>query len=236
MLLRTFAILLGAATLPLVAQTRPEGSAPIPFDQVNPAFRLDAQEVVTKAHFSFQARTQPRKVRVATMERIFDHPRMGVAMWRGCGFVPEFSAFVHPDGSWSLDDGRGLKATLWPILQRPGHRIYYVEGLVESGRLKNPWDVRARMITSYRYWEEKGRYVSYLQSWTQLDSSLLGFAARPFHGFIKGRQEQFIEYINANIANFGEFAELAPQDFVGPLKQGGDPLALREFEQQFVRK
>ncbi len=233
MLLRTLTILLGVA--PLAAQTRPGTSGQLPFAQLAPAFRLDAQEVVAKAHFSFQARTQPRRVRVATMEKIFDHPRMGVAMWR-CGFVPEFSAFVHPDGSWSLDDGRGLKATLWLILQRPGHRVYFVEGLVEKGRLKNPFAVRARMLTSYRYWEEQGRFVSHLQSWTQLDSSLLGFAARPFHGYLKGRQEQFIEYINANIATFGEFADLAPMDFMGPLKQNGDPLALREFEQQFVRK
>lgn len=227
MLIRTLAILLGSISI---------AGAQVPFAQLAPAFRLDAQEVLAKAHFSFQARTQPRRVRVATMERIFDHPRMGVAMWRGCGFVPEFSAFVHPDGSWSLDDGRGLKATLWLILQRPGHRVYFVEGLVEKGRLKNPFAVRARMLTSYRYWEEQGRFVSHLQSWTQLDSSLLGFAARPFHGYLKGRQEQFIEYINANIATFGEFADLAPLDFMGPLKQDGDPLALREFEQQFVRK
>lgn len=234
--LRPLASILGPASLlvaPLLAQSRPE---PIPFDQLMPAFRLDAREVVAKAHFSFQARTQPRRVRVGTMERIFDHPRMGVAMWRGCGFVPEFSAFVHPDGSWSLDDGRGLKATLWAIHQRPGHRIYYVEGLVEAGRLKNPFDIRARMIASYRYWEEQGRYISHLQSWTQLDSSLLGFAARPFLGFIKGRQEQFIEYVTSNIATFGEFAELRPGDFVSPLNHGGDAIALREFEQQFMRK
>ncbi len=218
---------------PLVGQTPAE---PIPYDQLLPAFRLEAREVVAKAHFSFQARTQPRRVRVGTMERIFDHPRMGVAMWRGCGFVPDFSAFLHGDASWSLDDGRGLKATLWPIFQRSGHRIYYVEGLVESGRLKNPFDVRARMIVSYRYWEEQGRYISHLQSWTQLDSSLLGFAARPFLGFIKGRQEQFIEYVTSNIATFGEFAELRPVDFVGPLNRGGDAFALREFEQQFMRK
>ncbi len=223
-------ILLGTL-LPLAAQT-----PALPFEQLAPGFRWDAQEVVAKAHFSFQARTQPRKARVGTMEKIFDHPRMGVAMWRGCGFVPEFSAFVHSDGSWSLDDGRGLKATLWLILRRPGQRVYFVEGLVESGRLKNPFDVKARMVTSYRYWEENGRFVSHLQSWTQLDSSLLGFAARPFHGFIKSRQEQFIEYINANIANFGEFAELAPQDFTGLLKRDGDSLALKEFEAQFARK
>jgi hypothetical protein len=92
------------------------------------------------------------------------------------------------------------------------------------------------MIASYHYWEEQGRYVSHLQSWTQLDSSLLGFAARPFLGFIKGRQEQFIEYVTSNIAHFGEFAELRPLDFVAPLAQGGDPRALTEFQQQFMRK
>jgi len=211
-------------------------SAQVPLQEVNPAFRLDVQEIVTKAHFAFQARTQPRKVRLATMERIFEHPRLGVAVWRTCGFVPEFQAFTHLDGSFSLDDGRGLKATLWLVAQKPGQRIYLVEGLVEKGRLKNPFEVRARMVTIYRYWEEQGRYVSHLQTWTQLDSSLLGFAAKPFHGYLKSRQEQFIEYVNANIASFGEFADLRPHDFEPLIRRDGDARALREFEQIFLRK
>ena len=209
--------------------------AQVPLAEVAPPFRLDVQEVVAKAHFAFQARTQPRKVRMATMERIFDHPRLGVALWRGCGFVPDFQAFMQTDGGFSLDDGRGLKATLWLVAQKPGQRIYLVEGTVEKGRLKNPFEVRARMVTVYRYWEEHGRYVSHLQTWTQLDSSLLGFAAKPFHGYLKGRQEQFIEYVNANIAGFGEFADLRPGDFEPLLRRDGDLRALREFEQAFAR-
>lgn len=210
--------------------------AQVPLQDVNPAFRLDVQDVVARSHFAFQARTQPRKVRLATMERIFDHPRLGVAVWRTCGFVPEFQAFTAVEGGFSLDDGKGLKATLWLVAQKPGLRIYLVEGTVEKGRLKNPFEVRARMVTIYRYWEEQGRYVSHLQTLTQLDSSLLGFAARPFHGYLKGRQEQFIEYVNANIASFGEFADLRPGDFEPLIRRDGDPRALREFEQIFQRK
>ncbi len=210
--------------------------AQVPLQEVDPGFRWDVQEVVSRSHFAFQARTQPRKVRLGTMEQIFDHPRLGVAVWRTCGFVPEFQAFTHPDGSFSLDDGRGLKATLWCVGRKPGQRIYFVEGTVEKGRLKNPFEVKARMVTIYRYWEEQGRYVSHLQTWTQLDSSLLGFAAKPFHGYLKGRQEQFIEYVNANIAGFGEFADLRPGDFEPLIRRDGDLRALREFEQIFVRK
>ena len=57
--------------------------------------------------------------------------------------------------------------------------------------------------------------------------------ARPFRGYIKGRQDEFIAYINGNVATFGEFAELNPRDFQGPLRRDGDPMALREFEALF---
>ncbi|MEI6473228.1 MAG: hypothetical protein WCO20_11355, partial [Holophagaceae bacterium] len=59
---------------------------------------------------------------------------------------------------------------------------------------------------------------------------------RPFRGYIKGRQDEFIAYINGNVATFGEFAELSPQDFHRPLKRDGDPEALRDFEALFLKR
>ena len=201
-----------------------------------PAARAEAQDIVQHADFIFETRTPPRKVRLATMETLFDHPRLAAAMWRNCQFVPAFHAFIHPDGAWSLDDGRGLRGTLRLVYQRPGHRVYLVEGRADQGRLKTPFAVGARMPTSYRYWEGKNGFESDLQTWTALDSALLGFFARPFRGYIKGRQDEFIAYINNNVATFGEFADLNPMDFYGPIKRDGDPVALREFKALFLRK
>ncbi|MDE3032584.1 MAG: hypothetical protein KGI56_02875 [Acidobacteriota bacterium] len=201
-----------------------------------PAARAEAQDIVQHADFIFETRTPPRKVRLATMETLFDHPRLAAAMWRNCQFVPAFHAFIHPDGAWSLDDGRGLRGTLRLVYQRPGHRVYLVEGRAEQGRLKTPFAVGARMLTSYHYWEGKNGFESDLQTWTALDSALLGFFARPFRGYIKSRQDEFIAYINSNVATFGEFADLNPMDFYGPIKQDGDPVALREFKALFLRK
>ena len=157
-------------------------------------------------------------------------------MWRFCQFVPAFYAFVHPDDAWSIDDTRGLRGTLRLVYRRPGHRIYLVEGRAERGRLKVPFPVGARMLTSYRYWEGKNGFESHLQTWTALDSAVLGILARPARGYIKGRQDEFIAYINGNVATFGEFAELSPRDFHGPLKRDGDAMALREFEALFTGK
>ena len=53
---------------------------------------------------------------------------------------------------------------------------------------------------------------------------------------IRQRQDEFIAYINGNVATFGEFAELSPRDFHGPLKRDGDLLALRDFEALFLKK
>lgn len=201
-----------------------------------PAARVEAEDIVQHADFVFESRTPPRKVRLATMEKLFNHPRLAAAMWRNCQFVPAFFVFLHPDGAWSLDDGRGLTGTLRLVYRRPGHRVYLVEGRAARGRLKTPFAVGARMLTSYRYWEGPQGFESDLQTWTSLDSALLGFVARPFRGYIKERQDQFIAYINGNVASFGEFADLDPMDFYGPLKRDGDPVALREFKALFMGK
>ena len=220
------------ATLAALAQAQP----PAFLEALPPGPREEAREIMERADFIFETRTKPKKISVATMEKLFDHPRLASAMWRHCQFVPGFFAFIHPDGAWSIDDTRGLKGTLRLVYRRPGHRVYLVEGIADKGRLKTPFSVSARMLTSYRYWGGKNGFESQLQTWTALDSALLGILARPFRGYIRGRQDEFIAYINGNVASFGEFAELSPQDFYGPLKRDGDPIALREYEALFLRK
>ncbi|MFN7958653.1 MAG: hypothetical protein U0P46_10090 [Holophagaceae bacterium] len=212
-----------------------QAQTPAFLDQLPPAARAEAQDIVKRADFVFETRTQPKHVRLATMEKLFDHPVLGAAMWRHCQFVPAFYAFVHPDGAWSIDDTRGLRGTLRLVYQRPGHRVYLVEGRAEKGRLPVvPFSVGAKMLTSYRYWEGKNGFESHLHTWTALDSAVLGVMSRPFRPYIRGRQDEFIAYINGNVATFGEFADLSPRDFHGPLKRDGDPLALREFEAIFL--
>jgi hypothetical protein len=210
--------------------------AQIPFEALEPMDREEAQQIVRKADFIFQTRTDPVHVRVPTMEKLFDHPHLGVALWRYCQFVPRFYAFVHPDGSWTLDDTRGLTGRLRCVLNRPGFRVYLVEGRAEAGRLKAPFAVAARMAVAYRYWQTADGYVSYLQSWTALDSALLGLAARPFQGYIRHRQDEFIAYINTNIATFGQFAEIDAREFREPLRREGDPIAIKEFDTLFHRR
>lgn len=221
-----FAVLLATAV---------QAQAPAFLDQLPPAARAEALDIVKRADFVFETRTQPKHVRLATMEKLFDHPVLGAAMWRHCQFVPVFYAFIHPDGAWSIDDTRGLKGTLRLVYQRPGHRVYLVEGRADKGRLPVvPFSVGAKMLTSYRYWEGKNGFESHLHTWTALDSAVLGVMSRPFRPYIRGRQDEFIAYINGNVATFGEFADMSPRDFHGPLKRDGDPIALRDFEAIFL--
>lgn len=211
-------------------------TAQIPFDQLDPAHEAEARDIVRRADFVFETHTMPKRVRLPTMEKLFDHPRVSAAMWRHCQFVPAFYTFTERNGTWSLDDGKGLHGTMILIHRQPGFRVYLVEGLAEKGRLKTPFAVGAKMVSAYRYWEGPEGYESTLQTWTALDSSLLGFMAKPFRGYIRQRQEEFIAYINGNVASFGEFAELDPQSFYPPLKAEGDLLAVKEFEKLFLRR
>ncbi len=225
------------ALLPVLLAFTLQAQAPAFLDQLPPVAQAEAMDIVERADFVFETHTQPKHVRLATMEKLFDHPVLGAAMWRYCQFVPAFYAFIHADGAWSIDDTRGLRGTLRLIYRRPGHRVYLVEGRAEKGRLKTPFSVGAKMLTSYRYWEGKDGFESHLQTWTALNSAVLGLMARTFlRGYIKERQDEFIAYINGNVATFGEFADLSPSDFHGPLRRDGDPMVLREFEALFAGK
>lgn len=223
-----------AAILALALAAALQGQ--VPWTDLDGLPKALVEGVVKRSDFTFETRTQPKRVRLAAMEKLFDHPRLGAAMWRHCQFVPGFYAFEHPDGSWSIDDTRGLKGTLTLLVTRPGLRVYYVEGRAEQGRLKTPFAVGARMVSVYRYWEGPRGFESHLQTWTALDSALLGMVARPFRGYIRQRQDEFIAYINGNIATFGEFAAVSPQEFLGPIRREGDPVALRDFEKLFGRR
>src|SRR5664279_4286779 len=79
--------------------------------QLQSAVRGEALDIMKRADFVFETRTQPKHVRLATVEKLFDHPRLGAAMCRHCQFVPGFYAFTHPDGAWSIDDTDGNIAT-----------------------------------------------------------------------------------------------------------------------------
>ena len=199
-----------ASTLPTVAQ----GKKPFPIDLIPAAFRSQVQALVEQSDFQFQTSTVPKKVKVASMEILFDHPRLSAAMWRHCQFAPSFFAFEEAPNAFFIDDTKGLTGHLTLLYSAPGHRIYWVQGKAEAGRLK-PFApaIGAQMITSYRYWETEKGFETQLDTWTKLDNALLGFLTKPFRKYVQGRQDEFIAYINSNIALFGESTELNTAEF-----------------------
>jgi hypothetical protein len=205
----------------------------VPLSALSPQHRAWAQIILQKPDFSFETCTPPARVRLATMEKLFDHPRVAAAMWRHCQFVPNLFAFEFPGNQLTVDDSRGLRGTLTLAHRQPGLRVYLIEGRVEKGRMNNPFPVGAKMVVVYRYWEGAKGFESHLQTWTTLDSALLSFVSRPFRGYIRHRQQEFIAYISGNIALGGEFAQLDPLEFGLPIHQEGDPIATRQFKAIF---
>jgi hypothetical protein len=92
------------------------------------------------------------------------------------------------------------------------------------------------MVVIYKYWDGPKGYQSHLQTWTTLDSALLGTITRPFRKYIQGRQEEFIAYIMGNMAKGGEFAESSYDDFLGPIQREGDTVAVRQFSDVFRKR
>lgn len=216
--------------VPLDAQ----GKKPFPIDLIPPSYRAQVQEVVERSDFQFQTSTVPKKVRLSSMEILFDHPRMSSAMWRHCEFIPSFFAFEETPNTFFIDDTKGLTGRLVLLYSVPGHRIYWVQGRAEAGRLK-PFApaVSAQMITCYRYWETDEGFKTQLDTWTKLDNTLLGLLAQPFRRYIQGRQDEFIAYINSNIALFGESTELSTAEFENSRLISLDPKAQKNFKRLF---
>lgn len=207
--------------------------AQVPLDKLALPNRIMATELLRRPDFTFQTVTAPAHVRVVTMERLFDRPRLAAAMWRQCQFVPKLYAFALPARGLIVDDANGLRGTMTLAYREPGLRIYLIEGRVETGRMGNPFPVGAKMLVIYKYWEDEKGFRSRLQTWTSLDSALLGALTRPFRKFIQGRQEQFMGYIMGNMTKGGEFAESSHDDFLGPIEREGDPVAVRQYQRTF---
>ncbi len=202
-------------------------------DALAPQHRAAVEDILERLDFTFQIRTPPKQVRLATVEKLYDRPRLSAAMWRFCQFVPRFHTFELSETAFTVDDLRGLHGTMTLIHKQPGYRIYIADGRVEKGRMNNPIAVGAKMVTAYRYWEGPHGLEGHLQTWTALDSGLLGFLSRPFRSYIQRRQEEFIAYIFSNIAQGSEFAESHPHEFSEPIRREGDPVAIRQFEAAF---
>lgn len=208
----------------------------VPLDRMELPNRILAEEILRKPQFSFQTTTPPVDVRVATMEKLFDHPRLAAAMWRECQFVPRLFAFPLPSSGLIVDDTRGLKGTLTLAYREPGRRVYLIDGRVERWRMGNPFAVGAKMVVIYSYWRGPKGFQSHLQTWTALDSALLGTLTRPFKNYIQRRQEEFMGYILANMSHGGEFAEHSYEDFLGPIRREGDPEAVRDYLEVFGKR
>jgi hypothetical protein len=208
----------------------------VPLDKMSLPDRIQAEEILRKPQFTFQTTTAPVDVRVATMEKLFDHPRLAAAMWRECQFVPKLFAFTLPDQGLLIDDTRGLKGTMLLAYREPGKRIYLIDGRVERWRMGNPFAVGAKMVVIYTYWQGPKGFQSHLQTWTTLDSAILGTLTRPFKNYIQRRQEEFMAYILANMSHGGEFAEHSYEDFVGPIQREGDAVAVRNYQEVFGKR
>jgi hypothetical protein len=217
-------------TAPLIGQEKKL----FPMDLIPDSYRSQVQVLVERSDFQFKTSTIPKKVKLSSMEKLFDHPRLSAAMWRHCQFTPSFFAFEEAPNTFSINDTKGLTGRLTLLYSVPGHRIYWVQGRAEAGRLK-PFApaVGAQMITSYRYWETEKGFETQLDTWTKLDNALLGFLAQPFRKYVQGRQDEFIGYINSNIALFGESTELNSIEFRDSGLILADPRIQRDFNRLY---
>ena len=227
-----FLLFSAITTVSLIAQEKKS----FPLHMIPASYRSQVQVIVERSEFQFQTLTVPKKVKLSSMEILFDHPRMSAAMWRHCGFTPSFFAFEEAPNTFFIDDAMGLTGSLILLYSVPGHRIYWVKGNAEAGRLK-PFApaVSAQMITSYRYWETDKGFETQLDTWTKLDNTLFGFLALPFRKYIKGRQDEFISYINSNIALFGESTEHNTVDFTDSKLISSDPRTQRDFKKLYPK-
>ncbi|MDP2874996.1 MAG: hypothetical protein Q8O00_02355, partial [Holophaga sp.] len=163
--------------------------AQLPLERMSPIHRAEVEALTKSPDFTFQTQTEPMPVTLALMDELFDRPRLAGAMWRVCDFSPRLFAEELPNGGIIISDVKGLSGTLTLVHRQFGLRVYLIDGLVQRGRMGNPFDVRAKMVVTYRYWDSKEGFRTHLQTWTCLDSAMLSLISRPFRGYVRRRQQ-----------------------------------------------
>ncbi|MCX6908846.1 MAG: hypothetical protein NTY01_12490, partial [Verrucomicrobia bacterium] len=201
--------LTAGAGLALAAE-KPESL--IPFDKLDAAMQARVRQVVP-GHTFYRKVILPKPTvcaRYDVFEYLINHLDQ-------CSVAAQLLKIVkyrserRPDGSYFADDRKGAAGYLWPLLDTPGERLYFAQGVDKRGER-----VSGSAVILFRYREKQPGVVECeLHGFVKVDSWMQRICALLFLPFITSTVDQrFGEVVNVPV----QVSETATDDSAKMLK------------------
>lgn len=178
-----------------LAAEKPESL--IPFDKLDAASQARVRQVVPGHTFYRNVRLPKPTVhaRYDIFEYLINHLDQ-------CSVAAQLLTIVkyrserRPDGSYFADDRKGAAGYLWPLLDTPGERLYFAQGVDKRGER-----VSGCAVILFRYREKQpGLIECELHGFVKVDSWMQRICALLFLPFITSTVDQrFGEVVNVPV-------------------------------------
>jgi hypothetical protein len=173
------AVALAAGAGPVFATEKPESL--IPFNKLDAAAQARVRQVVPGHTFYRNVRLPKPTVhaRYDVFEYLINHlDQCSVAAQ--LLKVVKYRSERRPDGSYFADDRKGAAGYLWPLLDTPGERLYFAQGVDKRGER-----VSGSAVILFRYREKQpGVIECELHGFVKVDSWMQRICALLFLPFI----------------------------------------------------
>lgn len=224
--------LTAGASLALAAE-KPESL--IPFDKLDAATQARVRQVVPGHTFYRNVRLPKPTVhaRYDVFEYLINHLDQ-------CSIVAQLLKIVvyrserRPDGSYFADNRKGAAGYLWPLLDAPGERLYFAQGVDKRGER-----VSGSAVILFRYREKQPDVIECeLHGFVKVDSWMQRICALLFLPFITSTvDKRFGEVVDVPV-QVGETATADPTKVLKLLDtlSPEDAAKLKEFRALLTQK
>ncbi len=194
-----------------LAAEKPESL--VPFDKLDTAAQARVRQVVPGHTFYRNVRLPKPTVhaRYDVFEYLISHLDQCSVAAQALKIV-KYRSERRPDGSYFADDRKGAAGYLWPLLDTPGERLYFAQGVDKRGER-----VSGSAVILFRYREKQPGVVECeLHGFVKVDSWMQRLCALLFLPFITSTVDQrFGEVVDVPV----QVSETATADPAKVLKQ-----------------
>ncbi|MFA6563634.1 MAG: hypothetical protein WCV00_17150 [Verrucomicrobiia bacterium] len=202
-------VLTVGAGLALAAE-KPESL--VPFDKLDAAAQARVRQVLPGHTFYRNVRLPKPTVRARydVFEYLINHLDQCSVAAQALKIV-KYRSERQPDGSYFADDRKGAAGYLWPLLDTPGERLFFAQGVDKRGER-----VSGSAVILFRYREKQPGVVECeLHGFVKVDSWMQRLCALLFLPFITSTVDQrFGEVVNVPV----QVSETATDDPAKMLK------------------
>lgn len=195
------------------------GQARVPFDRIPAASQERVRDVVEHAAFRHAVEGLTFRSREPVFLYLLDHPDFGASVARALGLA-EYRVDRRSDGTYWLDDARGLTGIFQVVYADAQKRVVHARGVYDSERLPT---MHGRVVLILKLEHRQGddgasRVTNDLAGHLQLDNPILGLLVRLVGPFVRGTVDRKVARTFRVIAEVSERAHDDPGGLLRALR------------------